>query len=72
MITGSQTGLLTSPIILDEQITGPKERIYPEGQDEFYYRYYFMYDYYRISIDLMNDYSFGHNNWMGIQLNDDY
>ncbi len=72
MITGGQTGLLNGVVMLDEQITGPKKKVYPEGEDEYYYRYYFWYHDYHLSIDLMNDYSFGLHNWMGIQLNDDY
>lgn len=72
MITGGQTGLINSAVMLDEQITGPKEAVSPEGQDEFYYRYYFWYHDYHLSLDLMSDYSFGSHNWIGIQLNDDF
>ncbi len=72
MIVGGQTTLLDCAITPDSAITGSAEKYYPEGADEFYYRLDFVYQGYRIIMDLNNERNIDANCWISIQLNYDY
>ncbi len=69
MIVGRQTGLVDGAITPDSTIAGSAEKYYPEGPDTFYYRLDFVYQGYRIIMDLNNDRNFDVNCWMSIEQN---